>query len=615
MNRGLAAALGIGAALAASSAVAQADTAEPRTSPASETSSSAAASSPRPVNRVRTTAKPAAGRTALSAARSAPTATLSAASVLPAGPAAPLPAASALTAFAWVGREIEVAAAAASTQRQLRKTTVAVPVVTGPVAAPVLSAPVAVPVVTTPTAQSAAPVASPVATTASTVTQVATAAVAPTTTLEAEALTVTPVKAGSRYSDTTASAGRALLLSTNGTAAITQTLPAFAGLVIRARGDQYNGAPIMTVSIDGTVVATTSVSATTWTDYPVLVSGAAGSHTISIAFTNDLRRSASRDRNLRIDKITVVADTTTVPPDGTPPVTTPAYFGAADWLWKPIAANPTLAADSATWVSYFSAPGTKRIANLYHYGVTLVPASAITTSTPRYDVRFTKAWGSDPFGTTTVALPRGTRVPPGSDGHVAVMDPTTGMAYGIWQAKYDPATDTWSGSWGGSTPINGNGVDTSGSATAAGISRYAGVVTASELQTAIAANTGLNHALVFSSDIAGPGFVGPAIKSDGANLAGVATPIPQGYRIQLDPSINVDAIPNITPGEKVIAKTLQTHGAYVIDQGGARMAFAFETVPDATSTNPGAVYTQAGFAWDYYDMNHIPWSQLRVIAA
>ncbi len=195
------------------------------------------------------------------------------------------------------------------------------------------------------------------------------------------------------------------------------------------------------------------------------------------------------------------------------------------------------------------------------------------------------------------------------------MDPVTGQAYGIWQAKYDSATDTWSGSWGGRTPINGNGIDQTGSATAAGISRAAGVVTAAEFDAAVAANTGLSHALMFSTDIAGPGFVSPANKSDGTNIAGVTTPIPQGYRIQLDPSINVDAIPGITPGEKVIAKTLQTHGAYVIDQGSARMAFAFETVPDATSdSNPGAVYTNAGFAWDYYDMTNIPWSQLRVIA-
>lgn len=432
----------------------------------------------------------------------------------------------------------------------------------------------------------------------------------PTLTVEAETLTVTPSKSGSRFSDSTASGGRALLLSKNGTVEKTLTLPASSSLVIRARGDQYKGAPSMQVSFDGAVVATIAVSATAWTDYTVPLTASAGTHTVSIAYINDLRASSRKDRNLRVDTITVVAETQV-----SPPVEAAPYFQQADWLWTPIAASPTLATESATWVSYLSAPGAKRVANLYNYGVTLVPASAITPSTPRYDVGFTKAWGADPFGSYAVALPRGTRVPPGSDGHVAVLDSATGQAFGIWQATYNSSTDTWTGSWGGRTALDGDGIDQAGSATAAGISRAAGVVTAAEFDAAVAANTGLGHALVFSTDIAGPGFVGPAIKSDGRNIAGVATPIPEGYRIQLDPSIDIDAIPGITAGEKVIAKTLQTHGAYVVDEGSARMAFAFETLPEATSTNPGAVYTNAGFAWDYYDMNHIPWSQLRVIAA
>jgi hypothetical protein len=454
--------------------------------------------------------------------------------------------------------------------------------------------------------------------TASTATIEPTAAAAGTVTsgtttvvIEGESLIVNPAKAGSIYSDTAASGRKALLLSTNSTATKSLSLPSATGMVIRARGDQYNGAPVMTVSVDGVVVATTQVSATSWTDYSIPVSLSAGNHTISIAFTNDLRQSAAKDRNLRIDKITVVPATTSTPPS----TQTPPYFQAADWLWKPIVSNPVIAANSATWVKYLSAANAQHVADLYDSGVTLVSATQITASTPRYDVRFTEPWGSDPFGSYTVAIPLGLNLPSGSDRQIAILDPNTGKAYGLWQASYDGATNTWSAAWGGMTDLSGNGIDSSGSATATNIARYAGVVTTAEFSAAVAAHTGINHALFISSDIAGALFTGPATKSDGTNIAGVTTPIPEGTRIQLDPSINVDAIPGITDAEKVIAKTLQTYGAYVGDQGGARMAFVFEVAPDATSpTNPGAVWTGAGLAWDYYDMAAIPWSQLRVLA-
>lgn len=292
------------------------------------------------------------------------------------------------------------------------------------------------------------------------------------------------------------------------------------------------------------------------------------------------------------------------------------YFPSADWLWKPIATDPPLAADSDTWVGYLSEPGSQHVAELYREGTTLIPVTAVTGSTPRYDITFTQPWGSDPFGDHSVPIPLGTHVPQyeGGDGHLAIQDPATGQVFGLWQTKFDATTNNWTASWGGMTPINGNGVDTSGSATATNLSRYAGVVTAAEMTAAITAGSGLNHALVFATDIAGPGFVAPATKSDGTNAAGVATPIPEGYRVQLDPAVNVDAIAGITPGEKVIAKTLQTHGAYVVDKGSARMAFAFEAVPGSSDSNAGTVWTDTGLTWDYYDMDRIPWSELRVLA-
>lgn len=431
--------------------------------------------------------------------------------------------------------------------------------------------------------------------------------------IEAEGMTLSSSKNGAVYSDSTASGGRAVVLNKNSSISKTVTLPQSSSVVIRAKGDQYQGAPSMRVTINGTEVATVAVSATSWTDYTVPISAGPGTYTLTIAYINDLSGKKSGDRNLRLDTVRVVAaaDTDPTPP---PSSSTPPFFGAADWLWKPIAADAAIDPNSATWVSYLAAPGKSRIANLYQYAVKLIFGSAVTSTTPRYDVSFTQPWGSDPFGTNTVPIPLGTKIPPGSDGHLAILDPTTGKAYGIWQAKYNSATNTWSGSWGGMTSLTGNGVDASGSATAVGIARFAGVVTGAEFSAAVAANTGINHALVFSTDIAGPQFVSPAVKSDGQNLAGVALPIPEGYRIQLDPSIDVDAIPGITAGEKVIAKTLQTYGAYVVDQGAARMAFAFELLDDGTAGSPGSAYVNAGFAWDYYGMDNIPWTALRVLA-
>ena len=289
-------------------------------------------------------------------------------------------------------------------------------------------------------------------------------------------------------------------------------------------------------------------------------------------------------------------------------------FQSAEWLWTPIPESPALHANSATWAGYLSAAGQQRILNLFDFGVTLIPGSvipAVDTSTPRYAVvpSNVPVWGPNPYAGNSIPLPVAAQalIPSGSDKHVAVLDPVTGNAYGMWNAGYSGGA--WSCAWGGRATMGGNGVDSSGSSTATAIARHAGVVTANELTAAVAANTGLKHALFCSSDITSSDFVAPAIKSDGDNAGGVATPIPQGTRIQLDPSINVDAISGINAAEKVIGKTLQTYGAYIADKGGARLAVMCEYVG---GTSPGAPYDALGL-WDYYDMTSIPWASIRAL--
>lgn len=124
-------------------------------------------------------------------------------------------------------------------------------------------------------------------------------------TLEAEALSLASGSGGS-FADAAASGGKGLLIWSNATASGLLTTPKSVRVVVRARGDQCKGAPKMRVKVDGRSVISASVAATSWTDYAADQSLAAGTHSISIAFTNDYRR-RSCDRNLRADVLTFVA--------------------------------------------------------------------------------------------------------------------------------------------------------------------------------------------------------------------------------------------------------------------------------------------------------------------
>ena len=180
---------------------------------------------------------------------------------------------------------------------------------------------------------------------------------------------------------------------------------------------------------------------------------------------------------------------------------------------------------------------------------------------------------------------------------MVVINGNTG--YDFWRAQQNSPT-SWTTAWGTRFSMTGSG--TGGGADGAGVPLLAGLPRLWEMETGE-----IHHALAFFTENTCSSYRYPASKSDGHGSG--SSCIPEGARIQLDPSVNVNDIPGITPGEKIVARALQVYGAYCKDTGGAKLGFGFQDPID--KPNP---YPSLGFSNDYYDMPHIPWGDLRVLA-
>ena len=121
---------------------------------------------------------------------------------------------------------------------------------------------------------------------------------------EAETM-YSPANGGQDYMDTSASGEAASLLQSDTTLTKSVTVAEAEKVVVRARGDQCYGSPLMTVKVDGRRVMSEWVWQTEWTNYAADVDLTGVEHTLEVAFEHDLNNGAC-DRNLRVDKISLV---------------------------------------------------------------------------------------------------------------------------------------------------------------------------------------------------------------------------------------------------------------------------------------------------------------------
>lgn len=275
---------------------------------------------------------------------------------------------------------------------------------------------------------------------------------------------------------------------------------------------------------------------------------------------------------------------------------------SANSPWNtPIGRSPAVDPNSALIVSHalVAYSKTASLANSKAWGVPIV---VVSETSDVYDIKCSR------FGCRrqVVSHIAGTAVPStGSDHRLVLINPSTQVETDLWKAEFDPVDKTWSAGSRYQTSVAGAGTRCAAGqrcqgAVASGFAAAAGVVRPEEI-----AQGHIDHALSLASPLVrAHTVVCPATHTDGRSLD--AGSIPEGARLQLDPSFNVDAQKWPT-WKKVVAKALQKYGAYVTDRSDSLL------VRGESMLNRG--YNAWGLAGvpSRPGLGKLPWNRMRVL--
>ena len=287
-------------------------------------------------------------------------------------------------------------------------------------------------------------------------------------------------------------------------------------------------------------------------------------------------------------------------PTPPPPVTIPAgrlYSSSSFWN-TPIPSSPAIDANSSAMVqaALVAYKSNANFANTDGWGIPIVYARS---SDKLYNVACTKY---DCGTSVSFRIPAGAKPTTGSDHHLVVIDGDKELD--MWGAVYNASHDSWSASsryvtdaygWGAMCALG----EHCNGAVAAGFAAFGGIPRPEEFSEDVIA-----HALTITTPLTKSGIIAcPATHSDGKSTSAGA--LPEGARIQLDPSFNVNA-QSWSNWMKVMARTLQVYGAYVSDTGGT-LAIRGE----ADLNRPGA-WSDAGIP-EGANLSALPWDKMRVL--
>jgi hypothetical protein len=300
-----------------------------------------------------------------------------------------------------------------------------------------------------------------------------------------------------------------------------------------------------------------------------------------------------------------LAQTVALRPAASP--TGPIWMAPNSFWNVPIPASPAVDTHSSTMIdSLVSFRDRAHFVNDQAWGYPIVTA---TTSDPSYAMTSTE-WSAGPEP-VTCRVPTSADPNTGGDGHLTVIQPD-GTTCDFWEfsrgaggvptahtvAKscgkvVGPNRDAW-----GTVPCRGT---LGNAAVAAGFDLLGGILRPEEFD----GTTPIQHALAISlpADMVRTGPAWPASHSDGTCTSTTGC-IPEGAKLQLDPSVDVAAL-DLPAWEKKIAQALQTYGGYVSDQGGSFEIRAVDRYDDSVWTSRGIGITKF--------VPELPWEDMRVL--
>lgn len=293
-------------------------------------------------------------------------------------------------------------------------------------------------------------------------------------------------------------------------------------------------------------------------------------------------------------------------------------FSADSWLYADVRTAP-VNVDSASMVESLAKQVDSAYGGTAAFNIRQYSANAVTVGAgqKRSDVQFDNCQNKSatPRGLvgsggqfTDVPIPDDAVPATGNDRSLSVYDRDSGTLWEFWKAK--KAADGWHACWGGrientatSQAVFGGGFGS----TATGIAQIATSVQISDVRSGQ-----IDHAIGIAilraaswKDISWP-----AQRSDGA--PGSSSPIPEGTRFRLDPSVDVDGLGMSKVGT-MIAHAAQVHGFVVTDQAYAVAVIGEGGGNEQAATGKDPWTSLLAGTPGYGVMKGFPWDRLQAL--